>query len=216
MTMRTQFKKGLENAPKLTRYLKSFGMLLVMVFLTSGCALTKDYVVLSYDPQTNVEKMKGADGVKVKVEISDIRTVRDKVSSKKNSYGMEMAPIIAQNDIGDLLKKAIEAELKNRGFEVADGSVQVLAELNKYYSDFKTGFWAGKAVAEVVVNIQVKKPDKSILYSKLVTGENALTVQLASGKNAKLALDAALKDAMSKLFADAAFMDSCFKACLAE
>lgn len=214
--MRTQFKKGLENGDKLIRCLKLFGTLLVVIFLASGCALTKDYVVLSYDPQTNVEKIKGADGVKVKVEISDIRTIRDKVSSKKNSYGMEMAPIIAQNDVVNLLKKAIETEFKNRGFEMADGSVQVLAELNKYYSDFKTGVWAGKAVAEVVMNLQVKKPDKSILYSKLITGENTLTVQLASGKNAKLALDAALKDAVSKLFADAAFMDSCFKACLME
>ena len=214
--MRTQCKKSLENVPKLSRSLELFGIFLVMVFLASGCALTKDYVVLSYDPQTNVEKMKRADGVSVKVEISDVRTIRDKVSSKKNSYGMEMAPIIAQNDVGDLLKKAIEAEFKNRGFELADGSVQVFAELNKYYNDFKTGFWSGKAVAEVVMNVQVKKPDKSILYSKLITGENSLTVQLASGKNAKLALDAALKDAISKLFADAAFMDSCFKACLIE
>lgn len=214
--MRTQFKKVLGNSIKLSKCLKLFGILLVMVFLANGCALTKDYVVLSYDPQTNVEKMKRADLVRVKVEISDVRTVRDKVSSKKNSYGMEMAPIIAQNDVVDLLKKAIEAELRNRGFELADGSVEVLAELNKYYNDFKTGFWSGRAVAEVVMNVQVKKPDKSILYSKMITGEYSHTVQLASGKNAKISLDAALKDAMSKLFADTAFTDSCFKACLIE
>ena len=214
--MRTQCKKSLGNVPKLSRSLELFGILLVMAFLASGCALTKDYVALSYDPQTNVEKMKRAEGVSVKIEISDVRTIRDKVSSKKNGYGIEMAAIIAQNDVGDLLKKAIEAEFRNRGFELADGSVQVFVELNKYYNDFKTGFWSGKAVAEVIMNVQVKKADKSILYSKLITGENTLTVQLSSGKNAKLALDAALKDAMSKLFADAGFTDSCFKACLIE
>ncbi len=214
--MRTQSKKSLGNGIELSKGLKLFGILLVMTLLASGCALTKDHVVLSYDPQTNVQRMERADAVKVKVEISDVRTIKDKVSSKKNSYGMEMAPIIAQNDVVDLLKKAIEAELKNRGFELADGSVQVLAELNKCYNDFKTGFWSGRAVAEVVMNIQVKKPDKSILYSKLITGEYTHTVQLASGKNAKIALDGALKDAMSKLFADPAFIDSCFKGCLTQ
>lgn len=197
---------------KLFKCLQLAGILLVLVFLASGCALTKDYVVLSYDPQTNVDKIKDADTVKVKVEILDVRAIKDKVSSKKNAYGMEMAPIIAQNDIADTLKKAIEVELKNRGFDLGEGSVLVFAELNKYYNDFKTGFWSGRAVAEVVMNAQVKKPDKTILYSKMIAGENSQTVQLASGNNAKYVLDAALKDAISKLFNDTSFVDSLFKA----
>ena len=214
--MRTQFEKVLRDAIKLSKSLKLFGILLAIVFLANGCALTKDYVVLSYDPQPNVEKIKRADVVKVKVEISDVRTVRDKVSNKINGYGMETAPIIAKNDVVDLLKKAIETELRNRGFELADGSVEVLAELTKYYNHFSTGFWSGRSAAVVVMNVQVKKPDNSILYSKTITGEYSHTVQLASGKNAKICLDVALKDAMSKLFADTAFTDSCFKACLIE
>jgi len=197
---------------KLSKCLQLTGFLLAMAFFAGGCALTKDYVVLSYDPQTNVEKIKEADTVKVKVEISDVRVIRDRVSNKINSYGMDMAPIIAQNDVAETLQKGIEAELKNRGFELADGSVLVLAELSKYYNSFKTGFWSGSAVAEVVMNVQVKKSDKSILYSKMIAGENSHTVQLASGKNAKIVLDAALKDAISKLFSDTSFLDSLFKA----
>ena len=207
--MKTQFRNG---RMKLSQCLKLAGILFAMVFLASGCALTKDYVVLSYDPQTNVEKIKEADTVKVKVEISDVRAIKDKVSSKKNSYGMEMAPIIAQNDVADTLKKAIEVELKNRGFDLGEGLVLVFAELSKYYNDFKTGFWSGRAVAEVVMNVQVKKPDKTILYSKMIAGDNSHTVQLASGKNAKITLDGALRDAISKLFNDTSFVDSLFKA----
>jgi len=207
--MKTQVWNG---QIKLFKCLQLAGILLVMVFLASGCALTKDYVVLFYDPQTNVEKIKDADTIKVKVEILDVRAIKDKVSSKKNAYGMEMAPIIAQNDVADTLKKAIEVELKNRGFDLGEGSVLVFAELNKYYNDFKTGFWSGRAVAEVVMNVQVNKPDKTILYSKMIAGENSHTVQLASGNNAKYVLDAALKDAISKLFNDTAFVDSLFKA----
>jgi uncharacterized lipoprotein YajG len=207
--MKMQFQNG---RIKLSQCLKLTGILLAMVLLASGCALTKDYVVLSYDPQPDVEKIKEADSVKVKVEISDVRSIKDRVSSKKNSYGVEMAAIIAQNDVAETLKKAIEVELKNRGFDLTEGSVLVFVELTRYYNDFKTGFWTGTAVAEVLMNVQVKKPDKSILYSKMIAGENSHTVQIASGKNAKYVLDAALKDAMSKLFGDPSFIDSLFKA----
>ncbi len=214
--MKTECLRGLGNGRngqvKLLRCLKLAGILFAMAFLASGCALTKDYVVLSYDAQTNVEKIKGADAVKVRVEFSDARKVKDKVSCKKNSYGMEMAPIIAGNDAAETVKNAIETELKNRGFNLAEGSVSVFAELNKYYNDFKTGFWSGRAVAELVMNVQVKKPDRSILYSKMIAGENSHAVQMASGKNAKIVLDGALKDAISKLFDDPSFIDSIFKA----
>lgn len=215
--MKTQclrsLKSGRTGQMKLFECLQLAGILFAMAFLASGCALTKDYVVLSYDPQTNVEKIKGADAVKVRVEFSDVRTIKDKVSCKKNGYGMEMAPIIAQNDAAKTVKNAIETELKNRGFNLTEGSVLVFAELTKYYNDFKTGFWSGRAVAELVMNVQVKKPDYSIIFSKMIAGESTISnLQLASGKNAKTALDGALKDAISKLFDDPTFIDSIFKA----
>jgi uncharacterized lipoprotein YajG len=215
--MKRQCLRGLKNGGngqmKLFKCLQLAGIFLAMAFLASGCALTKDYVVLSYDPQVNVEKIKEADAIKVKVEISDARTMKDKVSCKKNGYGMEMAPIIARNDVAETIKNAIETELKNRGFNLTEGSVLVFAELTKYYNDFKTGFWSGRAVAEVVMNVQVKKPDYSIIFSKIIAGESTISnLQLASGKNAKIALDGALKDAVLKLFSDPSFIKSILKA----
>lgn len=183
------------------------------VTLLSGCALTKDYVSLSYVPQTNVAKIDGADAVTVTMNVTDIRTIKDKVSVKKNGYGMEMAAIIAKEDVADTLKKAIEVEHANRGFRLGAGGVTVISELSKFYSDFKIGFWSGSAVAEVIMNVQVKKADGNIGYSKLVTGEGGKEhLQLASGSNAKVALDAALRDALSKLFRDAGFIDALLKA----
>jgi len=207
--MRTESKKNLENAITLSNCLKLFGML-IMVFFASGCGLRKDYVVLSYAAQ-RVEKLKKVDHLKVEVEVSDVRTVRDKVGIMKNDLGIRIGPIIAQNDVADLLKKAIEVELKDCGFELAHGSAIVLVELNKYYYDFDYDFWTvgGTGVAEVVMNIHVKKPNKSILYSKLITGEYRYSqLRLTTGKDAKIALDTALEYAMSELFADAAFIDS--------
>jgi hypothetical protein len=65
----------------------------------------------------------------------------------------------------------------------------------------------------VVMNVQVKKQDHSIIFSKIIAGESTISnLQLASGKNAKIALEGALKDAISKLFDDPTFIDSIFKA----
>ena len=189
------------------RRLPLIGIGFLAVTFLGGCALTKDYVSLSYVPQANVAKIDGADAVTVSLDVKDVRTIQDKVSAKKNGFGMEMAAIIAKEDVARTVKSAIEAELANRGFRLGGGGVSVISELSKFYSDFKVGFWSGDAVAEVTMNVQVKKADGSIGFSKLVTGAGGKeNLQLASGSNAKVALDTALKDAVSKLFNDAAFI----------
>jgi hypothetical protein len=53
------------------------------------------------------------------------------------------------------------------------------------------------------MNTQVKNSSGNILFSKLVVGNGSLPgIQLASGENAKVALEQALTDAISNLFAD--------------
>jgi len=72
---------------------------------------------------------------------------------------------------------------------------------------------AGDAVAEVTMQAEIKKSDGSIVYSKLITGEGKnANIQLASGSNAKIALDASLADAVAKLFGDPQFIDTLLKA----
>jgi len=185
---------------------------LIAIALLSGCAITKGHVAVSYVPQANVSSISGAKDVKVKVEVPDERTMKDKVGAKKNGFGSEMAPILANNDVAEVLQGAIETELKQRGFAISDGSMHVVAKLSKFYCDFKTGFWSGNAVAEVTMNVQVNRPDGSIAYSKMVAGEGTIThIQIYSEGNAQMALNAALQDSVAKLFADPAFVDVLLK-----
>jgi uncharacterized lipoprotein YajG len=187
------------------------GSFLAMCLL-SGCALTQASVSLSYVPQTDVSKVAGAEKVSVAVEVSDVRAIKDKVGAKKNAYGMDMASIVAQEDVPETVKKAIEVELENRGFHMAASNLTVVAELNKFYNDFKIGFWAGDAIAEVTMNIQVKNAGGGIVFSKLITGEGTKpNIQLASGSNAQVALDAALNAAVANLFQEPAFVASLVK-----
>lgn len=179
------------------------------VLLGTGCAFSVDKVTLEYQTQPNVQKIDGAASVSVVVTVDDTRSKKDRVSVKKNGYGMETAAIVAENDVPGLVKSAIEEELKERGFALGGNPVKVNVELEKFYCSFKSGLLSGDAEAEVRLNVQVLAPGGTIGYSRGLTGEGREpNIQLASGKNAKLALDRALKAAMEKLFKDQAFLQA--------
>lgn len=182
--------------------------------LLTGCALTTDTISLSYAPQGNVSELSGAKNITVTIVVRDQRDNKNSVGAKKNGFGMDMAPIIATNDVATLVKDAIETELTNRGFNLGtNNAISVVAELNKFYNDFKVGFWAGDAVAEVTMNILIKNQNGEIIYSKLVSGHGTVpNIQITSGNNARLALNAALKDALEKIFNDTDFIDTLLKA----
>jgi uncharacterized lipoprotein len=188
-------------------------LLPILSILGSGCALTQERVKLSYAPQVGVPKVEKADSSVVAVDVIDSRTTRDRVSSKENAYGIKMAAITSEENITSLLKEAIEVELEHRGFQRGTGKALVLVELSKFENDFEQGFFSGDAVAELFMGVQVKEAKGQILYTKFIEGKGLNSgIQLASGSNAKIALDAAMKDAISKLFQDPQFLESIVKA----
>jgi uncharacterized lipoprotein YajG len=181
--------------------------ILVFLMFLSGCALTKEHITLDYVPQSNVEAIRGSEKVNIKLNVTDARTMRDKVSYKKNAYGMEMGEIISDSDVIDLIRKSIKTELQNRGFIVDSGGTNVNIELIKFYNDFKSGFFAGDASAEIIMGVLVKQKNGNIPYNKTITGAYVeQNVQLATGGNAKRALDGALKDVIPKLMNDQKFI----------
>ncbi len=59
--------------------------------------------------------------------------------------------------------------------------------------------------------VTVKRPDGSVVYTKSIHAEGVNSgMQIASGKNTKIALEAGLKDAITKLFDDNNFLNSLF------
>lgn len=185
-----------------------FGMMCA-VALVSGCALTTEKIDLSYTPQSSPPIVPGAGGIAVAVQVIDDRQDKSKISSKKNGYGMEMAPILANEDVTITVRKAIETELRNRGFRLSvdPAIVQVIADLTRFYNDHKTGFFSGDAVADLIMSVNVKSKDGSVLYSRQIVAQGVEpNTQLATGNNARIALDKALQDGMAKLFGDNDFI----------
>ena len=181
----------------------------VIVIIVSGCALTTDRVSIQYNPQQGIAKIPGANNVSVSVQVDDQRQEKEKVSSKKNSYGKEMAPIVATEDIAVTFRRAIEQELQARGFQIDSDMAQVLiaAVLTRFYNDHKMGFFSGDAVADLNISVNINSRKGELLYTRQVNAQGIEpNTQLASGENARLALNRALENGMKSLFEDQAFL----------
>jgi uncharacterized lipoprotein len=180
-----------------------------VVVALSGCALTTDRIDIGYGQKQGIVQMPGANKVSVAVQVADLRQDKGKVSSKKNGYGMEMAPIVATEDVAVTIRRAIEQELRARGFQLAAGTavVQIAVDLTRFYNDYKTGFFAGDAVADLNMSVTVKSSKGELLYTRQVIVQGVeQNVQLATGDNARLALNRALENGMRTLFEDQAFL----------
>jgi uncharacterized lipoprotein len=169
-----------------------FLALLAIAWLPA-CALTPDYIEVRAPAVTAAASLPAAERVNLTVEVRDNRQIRDRVSNKINGYGMEMAPIIATNDVLDEAREAITAHLRGRGFSFGGTDGRLELEFTRFYSRFIVGFWSGTATAEIVLNVRLLAPDGRIVFARSYNAEGLNTgIQLATGENARIALEAAL------------------------
>ncbi len=185
-------------------------ILVLCLALLTGCAIKRDNITINYEPMSEVKKI--SQSVPVAVEVTDIRDEKSKVGCKKNGYGMELARIVNTVDVNELVREAICTELTNRGVTISsrhESSILVDVELGKFYNDFKVGFWAGDAISEVILNVKVKKANGNFSFSKVILGKGVESnILLMDGRNAKSALEAALKDAITRLFSEREFFEA--------
>jgi uncharacterized lipoprotein len=179
--------------------------------ISTGCALTKASIPITYSPMRGVQPLQTARGVTVSVEVTDLRTDKTRVSRKKNGVGMSMAAIVPEEDPAITIKNAIELELRARGLSTAgDGAVLVKANLTKFWSDYKTGFFTADAVAELSMSVSVgNRSNEKVLYTVEVQAEGLEANNVTQGGgNAKLSLERALANAIKNLFEDTKFIDA--------
>ena len=180
----------------------------------SACALTTDRIDLQYSPQSNVGVIPGARNIVVVVRVTDQRQDKSKIGSKKNGYGMELAPILPAEDVALTIQTAMTRELRASGFQLgSNGMVEVSAEITRFANDFKMGLFAGDAVADLIMGVSVRSPRRNQIYSRQILSQGVEpNIQIATGDNAKLALDRALQNAMQLLFEDQSFISALLQA----
>jgi uncharacterized lipoprotein len=124
---------------------------------------------------------------------------------------MELAPIVATEEVSITVRRAIEKELQARGFQLASQAdvVQVAADLTRFYNDHKVGFFAGDAVADLNLSVTVRSKTAGIVYSRQIAAQGVEpNTQLMSGENARLALNRALENGIKILFEDRSFISA--------
>lgn len=182
---------------------------IVALFL-SGCALTVDKIDVPYQSAGAPAPVAGAAADTVAIAATDGRTTyRDRVGTKKNGYGMEMAAIVATNDIPQTVADAIRQNLAAQGYQIGADHARVGVEVVQFYNDFKMGFFSGDATAQVALMVKVTNPAGVVVYSKYyaATGTEP-NIMMASGSNARAALIAALRNAVAAVIGDPQLQDA--------
>lgn len=87
------------------------------------------------------------------------------------------------------------------------GLTPIFFSLFFLFSILKSGFWAGDAVTDLTMSVHAQSDPGTILYScNLIVQGIEENIQLATGSNAKLALDRALQKGVRMLFDDEQFL----------
>ncbi len=192
----------------LTRGLLTASAGMVVLILFGGCVSTN--IGISYTSQSNAAPVAEAARAPVIIDVQDERLKKPvgTVYSSLGEYGGDFTYTIhATNDIATVVKEAFTEELAKRGFTPSENGVKILVGVNKFYGD------SIRAGATLTISVQVRKPDGTVVYSKLVT---------ATGKYRRFTLDTgliiqgklnnALNNCMTQLFADQSFVEELLKA----
>ena len=77
----------------------------------------------------------------------------------------------------------------------------------RFFNEFRAGFWSGVAAADVSANVRVVDAAGRIVFTRTYTAEGLNPdIQLASGENARIALEAGLQRLVRQIGDDAELM----------
>lgn len=178
---------------------------LTAMLLISGCPFTTGHVNLEYHSQTPATRVAEAGSPRVAVEVSDKRTTQI-VGQKINGWGMKTADIVSDTNVPGILKSAFQNELEDRGFTVGPRGALIAVALSSLNNQFSLGVFSGEAEANIGMDVSVKRPDGVVAYDKYITGNYRGSSMAATAGMAQRTLNAAMRDAISRVFSDSAFI----------
>ena len=183
---------------------------LVVAVGVGACALTEDKVAIDYLPPEAAAPVTGAAAVTLEVKGTDERQqYRDRIGTKKNGYGMEMARITATNDVVEVVRSGIERGLKAEGFGIGPGGLTVSIELQNFYNNYRVGLVSAEAVAEVAFALKVRNAAGTLIYNRFYSIANTYDgVFWMGGANAKASLEKATTLVVSQVLEDRALQDA--------
>jgi uncharacterized lipoprotein YajG len=177
----------------------------VAAAVTSACAIIPEKIAIDDVPDRPVAPVAGAQAVRLTLSASDRRGFyTDRISTKRNYLNMEMARIGAANDVVDLVRGAVERGLREQGFAIGPGGLDVGIELQAFYNDFSRAAMPWMERGEVGFTLKVGTAGGAPLYSHYYDGISVREFFVSTPGNAKESLEKALNRAIREMLEDKA------------
>jgi len=112
------------------RHMAKLLIVLLIGSFAGGCAFGTRHVTLSYPPESNmgepsvayaITSQAGPEKTITFFQFKDLRFDKSRIGNVQNTYGMDTADIIAENDVAEWINNAIIMELEGAGYKVVKG-----------------------------------------------------------------------------------------------
>jgi uncharacterized lipoprotein len=176
---------------------------LVLLAGLSGCAFSEDTADVHYAPAA-AAPVPGAGAITLAVADGRISN-RTRISVKINGYDTEAAPIRSSRPVPDIVRDALKAEFAQRGFSLSPGHRLVTVTIRKFVNQYDIGVLSIQATGAADLDVAVSG-GPAPPFQQSYQGKSYNIVLIANGSNAASSVEAALHDAMARMFADPAFV----------
>jgi uncharacterized lipoprotein YajG len=176
-------------------------------FLAACNTLIDEKTAIDFVPLSTPAVLPGAESVGISVVAVDKRTgFKDRISTKRTAMGTQVA---ASNDVVELVRSAVQQELKAEGFAVGTAGITITVEVQNFYTDFPMPGLTMAAAANVSFTLRAKNADGISLYTHFYEGNGRVDpIFNESAANVKKALEQALASAVRQMVADKALQSA--------
>ncbi len=191
-------------------------IVLLLGSFASGCAFGTRYVILSYPPESKMSGGIVADATAYSlppvsektiafVQFNDLRFDKSRIGNVQNTYGIDTADVVAENDVAEWINNAIIVELENAGYKVVKGeeldntnSLPVLK--GEILMVYVTAYFSYNAKVSLIAELEL---DNKVIMRKSYNSRGSVGLNWAmTSDSAGESLSLALADAVRQIVHD--------------
>ena len=174
----------------------------VMASLAACKTFDDEAVPITYTPSAGPTAVPGAEKVILSVSAEDRRAQKDRIGIKSS---INQPRVLADNDIAEVVRGAVESELKGEGFVIGSGGLAITIDLQDFYYDARRENLYGSGFSSVAFTLRVRDRTGATLYSRPYEAKARLDFNFdKSAEKARVGLQRALADAVRQIGDDKA------------
>jgi uncharacterized lipoprotein YajG len=174
----------------------------VMASLVACKTFDDEAVPIAYAPAAGPTLVPGAEKVTLSVSAEDRRAQKDRIGIKSS---INQPRILADSDITQVVRGAVQGELRGEGFVIGSGGLAVTIYLQDFYYDASWENLHGSGISTVAFALRVRDRAGATLYGRTYEAKARLDFNFdKSTEKARVGLQRALADAVRQVADDKA------------